>query len=404
MFLEPTFRWYGPDDPVPLSHIRQAGATGIVNSLHQIPYGKLWTEEAILERRKIIEDAGLTWSVVESLPIHEDIKLGAPTTAQYLEVYKESLRNLGKVGPKTIVYNFMPVLDWVRTDLHYRLPDGSTTLYFNQIEFAAFELFLLKRKGAEADYSAEVLKKAEEYFRTLNAEQSLNLQRSIIDNFPGFKGVTIEDVRAMLAKYDGFTRARLEENLFNFLSAVVPVAEEYGCRLAIHPDDPPRSILGLPRIFSNAKDIANLLKMVDKPANGVAFCAGSFSAGIDNNVAEMFKGCSDRVHFMHLRSTQVIDGDFFEASHLGGRVDMYELVKSACEEQIRRRKAGRSDWRIPIRPDHGHDIMDDLLKPSCPNPGYYALGRMRGLAELRGLEMGIMRAFHPNEEVPAIQF
>lgn len=397
MFLEPTFRWYGPDDPVPLSYIRQAGATGIVSSLHHVPYGKLWTEEAILERRKVIEAAGLTWSVVESLPVHEDIKIGTSAAPQYIEVYKESLRNLGKAGPRTVVYNFMPVLDWVRTDLHYRLPDGSTTLYFNQVEFAAFELFLLKRKGAEADYPAEVLRKAEEYFRGLTPDETLRLQRSIIDNFPGFKGVTIEDVRMMLDRYKGITRARLEENLFNFLNAVVPVAGECGCRMAIHPDDPPRSILGLPRIFSNAKDIAALLKMADDPANGIAFCAGSFSAGIENNVAEMFKGCSDRVYFMHLRSTQVEDGNFYEASHLGGRVDMYELVKSACEEQIRRRKAGRSDWRIPIRPDHGHDIMDDLLKPPCPNPGYGALGRMRGLAELRGLEMGIMRAFYPQE-------
>lgn len=397
MFLEPTFRWYGPEDPVPLSHIRQTGATGIVSSLHYIPYGKPWTQDAILERRRIIEAAGLNWSVVESLPVHEDIKIGAPSAAKYIEAYKQSLQNLGKVGPKVIVYNFMPVLDWVRTDLHYRLPDGSTTLYFNQIEFAAFELFILERKGAENDYSPEIIHKAEEYFRGLTDHAAFRLRRSIIDNFPGFKGVTIEDIRAMLAKYDGFTRERLQENLATFLNEVVPVAEECGCCMAIHPDDPPRSILGLPRIFSNANDVENLLNMVNSPANGVAFCAGSFSAGINNNVVEMFKSCAERVYFMHLRSTQVEDGNFYEASHLGGRVDMFELVKAACEEQIRRRKEGRGDWRIPIRPDHGHDIMDDLQKPPCPNPGYGALGRMRGLAELRGLEMGIMRAFHPEE-------
>ncbi len=397
MFLEPTFRWYGPEDPVPLNFIPQTGATGIVTSLHYVPYGKLWTEEAILERRKMIEAAGLTWSVVESLPVHEDIKTGAPAAKQYIEVYKQSLRNLGKVGPRVITYNFMPVLDWVRTDLHHRMPDGSTTLFFDEVQFAAFELFILKREGAEADYSADTLHKADEYFRGLSDHESFRLRRSIIDNFPGFKGVTLEDVRDMLARYRGFTRERLEENLYNFLSEVVPAARDAGCIMVIHPDDPPRSILGLPRIFSTIDDIQKLLGMVDDPANGVCFCAGSFSARRDNDVVRMFKSCADRVGFMHLRSTQIEGGNFYEASHLGGRVDMYELVKAACEEQIRRRKAGRSDWRIPIRPDHGPDIMDDLLKPPCPNPGYGGLGRMRGLAELRGLELGIMRSHYPAE-------
>ncbi len=397
MFLEPTFRWYGPEDPVPLKFIRQTGATGIVTSLHYVPYGKLWTEDAIRERQNMIEAAGLTWSVVESLPVHEDIKTGAATARKYIEVYKQSLVNLSRAGLKTIVYNFMPVLDWVRTDLHYELPDGSTTLYFNQVEFAAFELFILKRQGAEADYPEEIIRKAEEYFKGLSKHEAFCLRRSIIDNFPGFKGITIEDVRTMLSKYEGFTRERLEENLAYFLERVVPVAEECGCRLAIHPDDPPRPILGLPRIFSNAADVQKLLKVVDSPANGIDFCAGSFSANPGNDVVEMFKACSDRVAFMHLRSTQWVNGDFYEAGHLEGSVDMYNLVKAACEEQIRRRNAGREDWRIPIRPDHGHDIMDDLLKPPNPNPGYGGLGRMRGLAELRGLEMGIMRTLYPDE-------
>ncbi len=400
MFMEPTFRWYGPKDPVPLSHIRQAGATGIVNSLHEIPYGEVWTEEAIRERCKIIEDAGLVWSVVESLPVHEDIKLGAGCCEEYIENYKESLRNLGKVanGPKVITYNFMPVLDWVRTDLHYRLPDGATTLYYDQKQFAAFEMFILQREGAEKDYTPEIVAKAKAYFDSLSPEEVENLKRSIIDNFPGFKGVTIEDVRAMLARYDGVSREKLEENLRHFLSEVVPVAAEAGCRMVIHPDDPPRSILGLPRIFSNIADVRNLLSMVDDNANGICFCSGSFSAGKDNDVVAMFKECAPRVSFLHLRSTQhEADGNFYEASHLEGRVDMYELVKAVCEEQIRRRKEGRADWRIPMRPDHGHDIMDDLNKPACANPGYHALGRMRGLAELRGLELGVMRAFYPEE-------
>ena len=398
MYMEPTFRWYGPADPVPLKFIPQAGATGVVTSLHYIPYGVLWTEDAIMERKKIVEDAGMTWSVVESLPIHEDIKTASGSYKHYLDTYKQSIRNLGKCGVKTITYNFMPVLDWVRTDLHHELPDGSKVLYFNQVEFAVFELFILKRKGAENDYTAETIAKAEEMFRNMNEHSRLVLTRSIIDNFPGFKGVTLEDVRKMLAKYVNFPAERLRENLKMFLDEVLPVAEEYGCRMVIHPDDPPRSILGLPRIFSNINDIKSLLSISDSPANGICFCAGSFSAREDNDVVEMFKSCADRVGFLHLRSTQVNNGDFYEAPHLEGRVDMYELVKAICDEQIRRKNEGRSDWRIPFRPDHGADIMDDLQKQPNPNPGYGGLGRMRGMAALRGLELGIMRSLHPEVE------
>ena len=395
MYMEPTFRWYGPADPVPLKFIPQAGATGVVTSLHYIPYGVLWTEDAIMERKKIVEDAGMTWSVVESLPIHEDIKTASGSYKRYLDVYKQSIRNLGKCGVKTITYNFMPVLDWVRTDLHHELPDGSQVLYFNQVEFAVFELFILCRKGAEKDYTPEIIAKAEEKFRSMNEHERFVLRRSIIDNFPGFKGVTLEDVRSMLSKYENFTSERLRENLAEFLTEVLPVAEEWGCRMVIHPDDPPRSILGLPRIFSNLDDIKSLLSISDSPANGICFCAGSFSAREDNDVVEMFKACAPRVGFLHLRSTQVQNGDFYEAPHLEGRVDMYELVKAICEEQMRRQAEGREDWRIPFRPDHGADIMDDLLKQPNPNPGYGGLGRMRGLAALRGLELGIMRSLHP---------
>ena len=395
MFMEPTFRWYGPEDPVPLKFIPQAGATGIVTSLHYIPYGILWTQDAIMERKKIVEDAGMTWSVVESLPVHEDIKTRSGSYKRYLELYKQSIRHLGQCGVKTITYNFMPVLDWIRTDLHHELPDGSQVLYFNQVEFAVFELFILRRKGAENDYSAETIAKAEAMYNNMSDHHRFVLTRSIIDNFPGFKGVTLEDIRSMLGKYENFSTDRLRENLAAFLTDVVPVAEEWGCRMVIHPDDPPRSILGLPRIFSNLNDIKSLLAISDSPANGICFCAGSFSAREDNDVVEMFKACAHRVGFLHLRSTQVQNGDFFEAPHLEGRVDMYELVKAICEEQLRRQAEGREDWRIPFRPDHGADIMDDLQKQANPNPGYGGLGRMRGLAAIRGLEMGIMRSLHP---------
>lgn len=398
MFMEPTFRWYGPEDPVPLNFIPQTGATGVVTSLHYIPYGVLWTQAAIMERKKIIEDAGMTWTVVESLPVHEDIKTRSGSYKRYLDIYKQSIRHLGQCGVPVITYNFMPVLDWVRTDLRHELPDGSRVLYFNQVEFAVFELFILRRKGAEKDYSAETIAKAEALYRQMDEQQRFVLRRAIIDNFPGFKGVTLEDVQAMLAKYEHFTAEHLRENLAEFLNEVVPVAEEWGCRMVIHPDDPPRSILGLPRIFCNQEDIKSLLSISSSPANGICFCAGSFSAREDNNVVEMFKSCADRVGFLHLRSTQVENGDFYEAPHLEGRVDMYELVKAVCEEQMRRKAEGRADWRIPFRPDHGADIMDDLLKAPNPNPGYNGLGRMRGLSAIRGLELGIMRSLYPEVE------
>ncbi len=396
MLMQESFRWYGPNDQVPLSYIRQTGATGVVSSLHHIPYGEVWTEEEILSYKKVIEDAGLIWNVVESLPVHEDIKVRSGKYLEYIENYKESLRNLGKCGVKVITYNFMPVLDWVRTDLHYKLPDGSEALFYNQKQFAAFEIFILQREGAEADYTPETVAKAKAYYDSMTEAERDALTRGIIDNFPGFKGVTLEDVRSMLARYKTMTRADLEANLRYFLSEVVPVAEEAGCIMVIHPDDPPRSILGLPRIFSNLEDIHNLLVMQDSPANGICFCSGSFSGRRDNNIVEMFKACAPRVGFLHMRSTQHDDeGNFFEANHLEGCVDMFELMKAVCEEQIRRKAEGRADWQIPMRPDHGHVMMDDLEKPAVANPGYTAIGRMKGLAELRGLEFGVLKAYHP---------
>ncbi len=399
MFMEPTFRWYGPSDSVPLSFIRQAGAEGVVTSLHAIPYGEIWPAEAIREHQKLCEAAGMRWSVVESLPVHEEIKTGSGSCRRYLENYKQSLRNLGACGVRVVTYNFMPVLDWVRTDLHYRLPDGSEALYFNQAQFAAFEIFILKRKGAEADYPEARIREAEAFYRSMSAGEREAFARGIVDNFPGFKGVSVEDIRRMLAGYAGLDRAALEANLEHFLREVCPVAEEAGCVMTIHPDDPPYSILGLPRIFSTASDVERLLGMCDSPANGICFCAGSFSGRPDNNIVEMFKACAHRVGFLHLRSTMHDGrGNFCEADHLEGSVDMYGLVKAVVAEQLRRRAAGREDWRIPFRPDHGHVMMDDLSKPPCANPGYTAIGRMKGMAELRGLETGIVRSCFPEAE------
>ena len=353
----------------------------------------MWTVEEIEKHKKLIEDAGLTWSVVESLPVHEDIKTRSGRCEEYIENYKISLENLGKCGIRVITYNFMPVLDWIRTDLAYRLPDGSEALYFNQAQFAAFEIFILKRKGAEKEYTPEKVAEAKAFHESLSPEALEKFTTGLIDNFPGFKGVTLEDVRAMLKKYETLTRSDLESNLKHFLTEVCPVAEKAGCIMVIHPDDPPYSILGLPRIFSTIEDVKSLLAMVDSPANGVCFCAGSFSGRLDNNVVEMFKACADRVGFIHLRSTAHDGkGNFYEANHLEGVVDMYGLVKAIIEEQMRRKKAGRADWRIPFRPDHGHTMLDDLAKPPCPNPGYTAIGRLKGLAEIRGLEHGILKS------------
>ena len=396
MFMQESFRWYGPNDQVPLSFIRQAGAEGIVSSLHHIPYGEVWTVEEIEKHKKLIADAGMVWNVVESLPVHEDIKVGGGKCEEYIENYKISLRNLGKCGVKVITYNFMPVLDWVRTDLRYKLPDGSEALYFNQAQFAAFEIFILKRKGAETDYPAEKVKEAEEFFKSLSPEQVQEFTVSIIDNFPGFKGVTLDDVRSMLQRYETLSREKLEQNLTHFLSEVCPVAEEAGCIMTIHPDDPPYPILGLPRIFGNQEDITRLLTSVPSKANGICFCAGSFSGSLKNDIVSMFKSCADRVGFIHLRSTQHDGkGNFFEANHLEGCVNMPELVTEIIKEQIRRKEAGREDWRIPFRPDHGHTMLDDLAKPLSAPPGYSAIGRLKGLAELRGLERGILYSAFP---------
>ncbi|MDD3118499.1 MAG: mannonate dehydratase [Victivallales bacterium] len=396
MFLQETLRWYGPDDPVKLEYLRQAGAAGVVSALHHIPYGEVWPTAEILKRQEIIARAGLTWDVVESLPVHEDIKTRSGKYAQYIANYRQSMRNLASCGLKIIVYNFMPVLDWIRTDLHYRLDDGSEALHFNRRMFAAFDLFILNRPGAAATYSPATVAAASEYYSRLTPSQTQQLEQNISNNFPGFKGMTLNDIRAMLSRYALIDAATLREHLTQFLREITPLGEELGLRLAIHPDDPPFPILGLPRICSTQQDIDLLLQAVPSSANGICFCAGSFSGRPDNDVAAMFEHCAAHVAFLHLRSTQHDrEGNFYEANHLEGSVNMYRLVKAAHNEQIRRRREGRSDWRLPFRPDHGHTMLDDLDKPPCPNPGYTAIGRLRGLAELRGLEYALLHTYHP---------
>lgn len=392
--MEECMRWYGPDDPVSLNYIRQSGASGVYTSLHEIPYGELWPRASIRRRRETIERAGMRWVAVESVPVHEQIKTRSGDYRRYLDNYKETLVNLGAEGIDLVIYNFMPVLDWVRTDLAYRLEDGTECLHFDPAKFAAFERHILKRPGAENDYSAEQLKAADLFYASLDADGKTQFAQTIIDVFPGCKlGLSIEDIREMLSRYKNIDRARLKEHLRLFLQEVVPVAEEAGIRLAIHPDDPPYSIMGLPRIMSCEEDVADLLQMVDSPANGLCFCTGSFSPRADNDLPGMIRRHGHRIQCAHLRSTQRHeDGSFYEADHLGGSIDMYAIVAALIDEMRRRRADDAGSWRIPFRPDHGHTMLDDLAKPMPANPGYTAIGRLRGLAEIRGLQLGISRS------------
>lgn len=389
--LEESFRWFGPQDPVPLSFIRQAGATAVFSALHQIPYGETWPREAIRERKQLIEAAGLRWTAVESVPVHEDIKTGRGDLSRLFDNYTTSLRHLAAEGIHAVIYNFMPVLDWVRTDMRWPLPDGSMSMHFDPVRFAAFEIHALKRPSAENDYSPDQLERAAAWWASLDETARDAFVRTIIDVFPGVKwALTLDDIRAMLAKYEGMEADGLRENLARFLQAVIPVAEELGVRMAIHPDDPPFSVLGLPRIVSTAADVQAIFQMADSPANGLCFCTGSFSARADNDLPAMAKRFAPRIHATHLRSTQLEpDGSFYEADHLAGSVDMPAVVQALLDEQDRRRATGRADWQLPLRPDHGHTMMDDLPKAAGITPGYSCIGRMRGLSELRGLMLGL---------------
>lgn len=389
--LEESFRWFGPADPVPLAHIRQAGAQSVYTSLHDIPYGETWSREAIRTRISLLEEAGLTWAAAESVPVHEDIKTGGPRRDEYLKNYAQSLANLGAQGVRTVIYNFMPVLDWVRTDMNRILPDGSSCLHYDPARFAAFDAFALKRPGAEKDFSEAQLRRGQAFWESLDEAGRTAFINSIIDVFPGCKwGLSLDDIRTMLAKYDGIGPAQLKANLKYFLDAVAPAAQAAGVRLAIHPDDPPFPVLGLPRILSTAQDVDDLLAMAPSPANGLCFCAGSFSARADNDLPLMVRKFADRIHAVHLRVTRrEADGSFYEDNHLEGSADMPAVMEALLEEQHRRRAAGRADWQLSFRPDHGHTMMGEAA-PMLP--GYSRIGRMRGLAELRGLQLGLARA------------
>jgi mannonate dehydratase len=392
--LEQTFRWYGPSDPVTLTVIRQTGATGVVTALHHIPSGEVWNTDEIEKRKNTIRSAGLTWSVVESVNIHESIKTARTEREKYAKNYIDTLKNLSQSGIKTVCYNFMPVLDWTRTDIDYRLPNGASALRYHAPALAAFDLYILEREGAYKEFTTQQQQEAKLLLDSLSDEEKKRLTNNIMAGLPGTKDVlTVDEFKGHLEKYKEIDAVKLKQNLAWFLQAIIPEAEKMGVKMCIHPDDPPFPILGLPRVVSTENDLLDVVNAAPSPSNGLTFCTGSLGVRPDHDLPAMIERLGTHIHFLHLRNVRrEADGSFFEADHLGGSTDMYAVMKSIIKEQKRRVESGRSDVAIPMRPDHGHKLLDDFNYNTFP--GYSAIGRLKGLAELRGLEMGIKNTLY----------